>query len=292
MSRRPCRNRPPRLDEPEPRRTRDEAAPEEPRVSPPPTPNRRLLLGRVAGPHAELGRAEVEHVVARLAAGAPESLLGLDLGRVTRDEAYAALDAIWGWDGRGPRASIDPARTLEAMTAAAGILTEAVGAGARIAFATGRPASLLPMYRGLAAHAAAAGAELLTCDRQVVEGAGEQSLWSHDGVTVVSDGLSVLADDGVLAGDEWLFAVGRPKLAVADHGFAAAAVGDGYQTIAFADLDALAIGVAARRGLPVCVVPMHDGRPPSAYDVVTESLLAPVPSSTHEPHSTTQAPGA
>lgn len=230
--------------------------------------------------------------MARLAAGAPDAALGLDLGRVGRDEAYAALDAIWGWDGRSARASIDPARTLEALAGAAGMLADAAGAGARIAFATGRPASLLPLYRRLAATVAAAGAEVLTCERQAVDGAGEHALWAHDGVTVVSDGLSVLADDAVLAGAEWLFAVGRPKLAVADHGFAAAAVVEGHQTIAFADLDAVALGVAARRGLPVCVVPIHDGRPANAYEIVAERLSSDEAPSAHEPHSTTPAPGS
>jgi len=293
MSRRPRRNRPPRLDEPPPRPRADDAEPEGgARPAKPASANRRLLDGHVAGAHPELGRTEVEHLVARLAAGAPDAALGLELGRVGRDEAYAALDAIWGWDGKSARASIDPARTLEAVAGAAGMLAEAAGAGARIAFATGRPASLLPMYRSLAATVAAAGAEILTCERQAVDGAAEQALWSHDGVTVVSDGLSVLADDGLLAGAEWLFAVGRPKLAVADHGFAAAAVVEGHQTIAFADLDALALGVAARRGLPVCVVPIHDGRPPSAYEIVAERLISHEAPSTHEPHSTTRAPGA
>lgn len=249
------------------------------------------MAGHVAGQHPELGRAEVEGIVGRLVSGAPDAALGLDLGRVSRDEAYGALDAIWGWDGETARVTIDPARTLEAATIAAGLLATVSVPGARIALATGRPAALLPLYRGVAAAATAAGAEVLGSEQQAVEGAAEQTLWWHDGVAVVSDGLSVLADDGLRAGPEWLFAVGRPKLAIADHGFAGAAIVDGHQTIALADLDALALGVAARRGLPVCVVPLHDGRPPSAYEVVLECLM-PQALSTHEPHSTTPAPDA
>ena len=289
MSRRPRRNRPPRLDEPPPRP--EPASDDEPSAAKPASPRRRLVTGHVAGPHPDLGRAEMESIVARLVAGAPDATLGLDLGRVSRDEAYGAIDAIWGWDGESARVAIDPARTLEAATLAAGLLAAAAVPGARIALATGRPAALLPLFRALAGAATAAGAEVLRGEQQAVEGAAEQVLWWHDGVAVVSDGLSVLADDGLLAGPEWLFAVGRPKLAIADHGFAGAAIAEGHHTIALADLDCLAIGVAARRGLPVCVVPLHDGRSPSAYDVVLEALV-PLSASTHEPHSTTPAPDA
>ncbi|MEX0663175.1 MAG: phosphatase [Acidimicrobiia bacterium] len=292
MSRRPRRNRPPRLDDPPPcKRPADEAVDTE-RAAEPASPSRRLVAGHVAGPHPLLGRTEVEHLVAQLVAGAPEAMLGLDLGRVSRDEAHAAIDAIWGWDGKSPRAAIDPKRTLEAADAAADVLASAAVPGARIALGTGRPAALLPLYRGLAAALSADGAEVLACERQAVEGAAEQVLWWHDGVAVVSDGLSVLADDGLLAGREWLFVVGRPKLAIADHGFAAAAIGEGHQTIALADLDALALGVAARRGMPVCVVPIHDGAPPSAYEVILERLVPHRARDAHESHSTTRAPDA
>jgi hypothetical protein len=291
MSRRPRRNRPPRLDDPPPpKRTDDEV--DTGREPTPTSPSKRLVSGRVAGPHPLLGRTEVEHLVARLVAGAPEATLGLDLGWVSRDEAHGAIDAIWGWDGTSPRAAIDPAHTLEAADGAAGVLAATAVPGARIALATGRPAALLPLYRGLAASVTAEGAEVLVCDRQAVDGAAEQVLWWHDGVAVVSDGRSVLADDGLLAGREWLFAVGRPELAIADPGFAAAALAEGHQTIAFADLDALALGVAARRGLPVCVVPIHDGRPPTAYDVILERLVPHRARDAHESLSTTRAPDA
>ncbi len=275
MSRRPRRNRPPRLDEPPPRRPAEaEAEDDAPAGAKPASPSRRLVAGRVAGPHPELGRAEVEAIVGRLVSGAPDAALGLDLGRVSRDEAYGALDAIWGWSADSARAAIDPARTLEAASVAAGLLADAAVPGARIALATGRPAALLPLYRAIGAAATAAGADVVGCEHQSVEGAAEQALWWHDGVAVVSDGLSILADDGLRAGPEWLFAVGRPKLVIADHGFAGAAIADGHQTIALADLDALALGVAARRGLSVCLVPLHDGRSPSAYTVLLE-FLAP-----------------
>jgi hypothetical protein len=102
---------------------------------------------------------------------------------------------------------------------------------------------------------------------------------------VVTDGASVLADDGRGAAEEWLFAVGRPDLVIADHGFAAAALAAGHETIAFADLDAVVLGVAARRDRPVWLVPLDDRRPPEAYSPIVAELTAP------GPHSTTPAPG-
>ena len=103
---------------------------------------------------------------------------------------------------------------------------------------------------------------------------GNRSLWWVDGVAVVTDGVSLLADlDGACA-DDWLFAVGRPDLVIADRGFAAAAVGAGLETIAFADVDAVILGVAARRDRPVRVIPVDEQRPPGAYEPLVEALTA------------------
>ncbi len=103
---------------------------------------------------------------------------------------------------------------------------------------------------------------------------GNRSLWWVDGVAVATDGVNLLADlDGACA-DDWLFAVGRPDLVIADRGFAAAAVGAGLETIAFADVDAVILGVAARRDRPVRVIPVDEQRPPGAYKPLIEALTA------------------
>jgi hypothetical protein len=80
--------------------------------------------------------------------------------------------------------------------------------------------------------------------------------------------------------------VGRPEIVVADRGFAAAALGAGLETVAFADLDAAVLGVAARRDHPVRLVPLDERRPPEAYAPIVAVLTAP------RPHSTTPAPDA
>lgn len=279
MTRRPRRDRPPRLDDPTPRHP---AAPTPPR---PPTLRSLVVARRLAGPHTRLGRAEIAAVVARLAAGNPEATLGLDLGRITRDEAWAALDAGWGYTGDGPRASIDPERTIAGTASAALRLRAVAAAGGRVALATGRPASLLATYRALATWLSGQGAEVLAYEA-FGPLAGGRSLWWLDGVATVTDGASILADDGQTSGEEWLFAVGRPDLVVADRGFAAAALAADLETVAFADLDAVVLGVAARRDRPVRLVPLDDRRPPEAYMPIVAELTSP------GPHSTTPAPGA
>ena len=234
---------------------------------------RALADRRIAGTHARLGRAEVQAVVTRLAAGHVDATLGLDLGRVTREEATAALATIWGASGDGARVAIDPERTVAAAEHAAARLATVARRGGRVALATGRPASLLGVYSTIVAA-------LARTDARVVDVgafgpvAGGRSLWWVGSVATVTDGASLLADDGTVCGDEWLFAVGRPELVIADRGFAAAAIGAGLETIALADLDAVVLGVAARREHPVRVVPVDDQRPPGAYDLLGRALVA------------------
>jgi hypothetical protein len=266
VSRRPRRNRPPRLDDLPSFST---AAPV---VEPtPPTLGRLLAERRVTGPHARLGRSELSSVLGRVAAGHTDATLGLDLGRITREEAEAALETVWGATGATARMTIDPERTTTAAARAGERLVAVARDQGRVALATGRPASLLSCYGAIADALDEAGA------RVVDLGAfgpfqGARSLWWVDGVAVVTDGANLLADDGIVTGDEWLFSVGRPDLLVCDRGFAAAGITAGIDTIALADLDAVVLGVAERRQRPVRVIPIDEQRPPGAYDPLVEAL--------------------
>jgi hypothetical protein len=300
MSRRPRRNRPPRLPDPEPLARAHGNRPVQ-------TPRGRLVTAHVTGPHASLGRAEVAHVLGRLAAGAPDALLGLPLARVTRDEAWAALGRGWGWDGSTTRAAIDPDRTIAGVEHARHRLRAVGAAGGQVAVATGHPASLLPLVTAMADVAAAAGASLVTCDHAVGLGTGHRALWWLGAVAVVTDGDSLLGDDGTDAAAEWLFRAGRPDLVVADGAFAAAAASAGHETLALADLDVPALAVAADQGLPLALLPLDTSRPPGAYLPLVELLrdgrpepgqpgeqpAPPDPVTRHQPpHSTTRTPGA
>jgi hypothetical protein len=270
VTRRPRSRRPPRLDD-----LPSSTAPTQPAsddTGPPPL-SQQLAERRVAGAHTRLGPGEVSAVVGRLSAGHADATLGLDLGRITREEAEAALESVWGTDAGATRMTIDPAHTAVAAARASARLVAVAADRGRVALATGRPASLLSAYGAIAAALDDAGA------RVVDLGAfgpfhGSRLLWWVDGVAVVTDGASLLADSGLGTGEEWLFAIGRPDLLVCDRGFAAAGVAAGIETIALADLDAVVLGVAERRERAVRVVPIDEQRPPGAYDPIVDALTA------------------
>lgn len=265
MTRRPSRDRPPRLP--------DAPAAAASRPTRPPTIREQLVDGRVTGPHARLGRAEVAQWVRDTVVGAQHALLGIpSLAPLTPEDAWKAVDLVWGWSDDRSRAAIDPDRTLAGAVDGFARIVEAARAGARLTFATTRPASLLPLHQALARAARAAGARMLEQDRygRLPSRRGALELWWHDGVAVVTDGSDLVGEDAVTIGEEWLFAVGRSDLVVADRGFAGAAVAAGHETVAFADLDAVALGVAATRGLPAHLVPLDEQRPPAAYAALLE----------------------
>ena len=270
MTRTPRSRRPPRLDD-LPAFAASPAAASD--GDGPPSLSQQLAERRVCGTHARLGPGEVSAVVGRLAAGHADATLGLDLGRITREEAEAALESVWGADAGATRMTIDPELTTVAAARASARLVAVAGDRGRVALATGRPASLLSSYAAIAAALDDAGA------RVVDLGAygpfhGSRLLWWVDGVAVVTDGASLLGDPGLGTGDEWLFAIGRPDLLVCDRGFAAAGIAAGIETIALADLDAVVLGVAERRERAVRVVPIDEQRPPGAYDPLVDALTA------------------
>jgi hypothetical protein len=231
-----------------------------------------LKRGRVAGRSPRFGREEVLAIARRIAVGSPRALLGAaPLGDITTAQATEAICAVYGWEGDGPRARIAASRTIEGFDDACARLLEVARAGGRIAFATARPASLLPLYQDLAAVAADSGAEVVDGVESAGFGSGRRLRWLEH-VAVVSDGLALLGEDDPAAGEELLFTVARPDLVVADRGFAGAALGAGLEVVAFADLDAAVFAVAAHRGRAVRVVPLDERRPPAAYAPLRDRL--------------------
>jgi hypothetical protein len=186
----------------------------------------------------------------------------------------AAVTAVYGWEGDGPRARIAPSCTIEGFTNAALRVLEVARSNGRIAFATARPASLLPVHRRLAARAAAEGADVLEAEETAGFGPGGRRIRWVDHVAVLTDGAALLAEGSVEATEEWLFTLPRPDLVVADHLYAGVASACGLEVVAFADLDAVALAVAAWQGRAVRVVPLDDRRPPRAYAPLLELLEA------------------
>jgi hypothetical protein len=265
VSRKPRSRLPPKL--PDHARERAEQPPKERSL-------RELLKQEhVAGRSTRFGRDEIVGVMRRLTHGAPAPRLGLPaFDGLESTHVETAVAEVYGWAGDGPRARIAPSRTIDRFTVACERVLEVAGAGGRIAFATARPASLLPLYRRLVARAGAAGAEVLTAEETAVVGpAGRRVRWI-DMVAVLTDGAALLADDSVDAANEWLFTLARPDLVVCDRTYAGVAVGAGLEAVAFADLDALALAVAAWQGRALRVVPLDDRRPPRAYSGLLDLL--------------------
>ena len=259
MSRKPRSSRlPPKL----PDSPREPA----PRAAHEPTLREQLKQQHVAGRSIRYGRDEVLGTMRRIEHGAPAALCGLPpFPGLTRAQIAAAVELVYGWEGDGPRARIAPSHTVDGFTAAATRVLEVARGGGRLAFATARPAALLQLYRRLAARAAAEGAEVLAgVESSGIGPAGRRVRWI-DHVAVLTDGAALLADDAVEAAEEWLFTLARPDLIVADHTYAGVASSSGLEVVAFADLDAVALAVAAWQGRALRIVPLDDRRPPVAY---------------------------
>ena len=263
MTRRPASRRPPKLDDP----ARDRAQ-ETPKG---PTARDRLKAAHVSGRSTRFGRDEVTTIMRRLVEGDARVRLGLPPFRgLTMEQVETAVTATFGWKGDGPRARVAPACTLDGFIAARTRIREVARAGGTLAFATGRPASLLTLYGALAAMAANEGGTVLEHTESNIVGPGGQRLWWIDRVAVLTDHEGLLADHGTDAADELLFTLPRPTLVVADRSFAGVALAQGLEVVAFADLDAVALAVAAWRGLPARIVPLDERRPPHSYSPLVE----------------------
>jgi hypothetical protein len=205
--------------------------------------------------------------------GDDTSLLGVPaFTNLTMSHVHAAIEMAYGWDGDGARARIDPTNTLDSFAIARDRIVEVARDGGTLAFATSRPASLLGVYRALAATAARAGGAVLdAAQTSLVDGDGRR-LWWLEGVAAVTDGRNLLAYDGIAAADELFFVLPRPDVVVADGWFAGAALSAGLEVVASVDLDAVALAVAAWRGMAIRVVPLDQSRPPQAYLPLLEAL--------------------
>ena len=276
MSRRAAR-RPPVLEGP---------AEHGPRAEREPTPRAQLVRARVAGRHERLGRVEVHALMRRIVAGERSALLGLArFSDASVSELEGVARAGWGWDPSEAVVTIDPDRTLDQAAVARARVVDVARRGGRVAFATSRPASLLPLHQALARVARDEGGTV--CDPGEAgpfraAGRARAQLWWLDGVAVLTDGAALLADPGLEAVDELLFELGYPDLLVGDGGYAGGAIAAGIEVVAFADVDALALGAAAERGAPVTLVPLQERRPPGAYRPLVSAFdrcpaLAPYP---------------
>lgn len=253
-----------------------------------------ILRYHLAGRHALFGFAETRSLIRRVVAGTPEALLGMErFSDLTEGACEATARHIWGWSARDAAAWTDPHCTIAGIRAALVRILDVSRRGGVIAFATGRPASLLPLYADLARLAASQGAEIfgglefdapkysspepvaLASAAFSVAGNPRARLVWQNGVALVESGGNLISDTAMRAADALFAGSETPDLVVADRGFAGTAIELGSEVVAFADLDAIALGVAAARGLPVTIVPVQEQRPPHCYRVLSTLADAP-----------------
>lgn len=260
-----ARNRPPRLET----RTHDSHR------APAATPAELLERAKVAGAGAAPGRSELRRYVERLVAGDRLALGEIaPIAGLTMVDGWVAMNAVFGATYEAP--TIDPSRTLGFAQAAATRVHEVARSGARVAFATAAPASLLSVYFALARIAVAAGAEVEELgDVGPIRADGRHPRWlrSTDGVVAVTDGQALCSTHDGEAAREWLFVLNRPRLVVADGPFAEVAWESGIEVVTFAGLDHCALALAAARHDRCTLVPMRTDRPPLAYRSVVAAFM-------------------
>ena len=261
-------NRPPKL----------ESRVGESRPAPPPTLEARVDRAKIAGPAASgPGPTELRRNIDRLALG--------DRGALRELAPIAGLTAVDAWEevarafGASPEvAAIDAARTVAAVRAAAArVRVVASTPGARVAVATANPASLLTVHLAFAGLARGRGADVVDLvDFGPIRADGRTPRWLRwvGGVAVVSDARSLCDTRDGEAAREWMFAIPRPSLVVADGPFAEVAWESGGEVVALTGLDRPGLAIAAARGGRGTIVPMHTDRPARSYAVIEEIIAA------------------
>lgn len=235
----------------------------------------RLEHAKVAGGGGSgPGPTELRRILDRMASSDRRSLGELPpVPGLTAAEAWSAVTATYG--ATPEAATIDAARTLAATRAAAARIVEVAAAGARLAVATSRPASLLTVHMAWAKLASGAGADIVdVADFGPIRADGRSPRWLRwvGAVAVVTDGRALCDTVDGEAAREWLFAVPRPALVVADGPFAEVAWDSGIEVIALAGLDRPGLAVAAARRGRGLVVPMRTDRPARAYAPIEEQI--------------------
>jgi hypothetical protein len=218
----------------------------------------------------DVGQLARRHRDATMGISGKYLLHALDSGDIEK-----AAAEVFGIDTTQARVSIDPELTMIAIDEAFDRLSEASHQGARMIFATSRPASMLPLMIELAKLARETGAQVLdsfdNSGKFIADGRKDRHLTWCSSVGVVTDGTSLLATNDANSGEDLLFHLPRPDIVIADHIFAGAALTSGYATIAFTGLESLAVAVASVPESQCLSVPISLSAPSSHYEVVAEN---------------------
>lgn len=228
----------------------------------------------------------------RVTAGDPDCTFGLTFARAwTERDVLAEMARRCGVSPdpavqTGPD-YIDPALTVDRLSAMAVRLGEAAAARGTVLLGTGHPAGLLAIHAPLSRHLSAAGCTILTPARGwrakprfAADGTAESGELRYiDQVAVVSRNAGLAhshrpaAMEAMIAG---LRDTGQPMpdLVVADHGFAGAAGAAGLLVVGFADCNDPALFMGEAESRIDVAVPLDDNVQPDLYEPVTAFLVA------------------
>ncbi len=235
-----------------------------------------LVKMGLAGKKTSISTQVLRDSVGQLARRNPESTMG-----ITGKYLLHALDAgsveecaseVFGLDTSRPNIEIDPELSMIAIDEACERISQAAKKGARIIFASSRPASTLPMFIEISRLCSEAGAKILesfdNTSSFIADGRKGRKITWIGSVAVMSDGESLLSTNDAKAADDLLFHLPRPDLVVADHIFAGAALTAGFPTVAFTGLDSLAVAVASVPEGNCLAVPMSLNQPSTHYGII------------------------
>lgn len=246
-----------------------------------------LVESRLAGSVATTPGNTVSNC-GKLVAGQPDYTFGLtDWQSLEVNEARAVVAEVCGTaavdgDPEGP-GWIDPDATMAAIDGHRAKVVDHARARSAVLVATGHPTGLLPHYMALARALDDAGCELLAPldNSWLATGPHRRGIRFLGAVACAWTGGDLIHTHRsryMEAMLDTLDAEGRrPDLVLGDHGMAGAAVEQGIDTLAIADVNDPALFVAQARGRTEHVMPIDDNLAPRLFEPVTAAILDGLP---------------
>jgi hypothetical protein len=233
-----------------------------------------LVAAGITGPHRSHSRRNVISKIHSIVEGGTDDRFGLGgLDHYSPQEVLDQLAALTGCSNdlwaTHEFDTIDPARTIEGIIAAARRLLESAGRGDRLLVATGHPTGLLEHHIHVVEAYRRAGGKVvhLREDENISERKGKHLEVRYvGGVGCAADWGQLLHTHSAFAMEQLLDAGPAPDIVFADHGFAGAALERGISTIAVIDINDPALAVAVVEGRDLIGVPMDDNRLPRSYE--------------------------
>lgn len=244
-----------------------------------------LLAGtKLAGADLAHSRANNVAHVYRLVAGDGGVTLGIDL--IHDRLARAPVDPRWVLEtiasitgcsrditleeGQG---YIKPSATYEGLRAAAVAIRGALDRRASFLFASGHPRNMAPAYEALAAYVRARGCEVVTVSPEGIPEYDGLKLELWGSVYIVTRDGEPAHTHGHLHGRALLERTPPVGIAIADHGFAGAALNRGISAVCVMDTNDPGVAVASALGAPVTVVPLNDNSPGEVVHEITGIII-------------------